>query len=352
MDKKILTQVVREVRRSLENWDIKRAISNTNDETQTRINLINPLFDILGYDGYDIVHEYLADIEGSRGRKVDMAITLGRKNPIVLIECKSATNALTLHNLRQLNDYCTYTQSVKIGVLTNGLVFDFYTKDNSKSVGLQVKPFFSFNLEEYTGTDLEMLALFHRRLIDTKIIEEKANEIYFLDNFDDALYTTLKMPKSGQKPSDGNKKLIEIIFRNMGGKRFTDNVLSELLPLVNSISLRGVLDRIIREENVNSNSGIITTTDEIKAYDIIKTILSLNRSVKIDLDRISYRDYKDSFKVLIDDNQRKSICSIEITKTKKFLSVGNNRHEIQSISVGELTKHKKEIVEAAIKADS
>lgn len=160
------------------------------------------------------------------------------------------------------------------------------------------------------------------------------------------------MPKSGQKPSEGNKKLIEIIFRNMGGKRYTDNVLSELLPLVNSISLRGVLNRIIREENVSYNSGIIRTTDEIKAYHIIKTILSLNRNIRIDIDRITYRDYKNSFKILIDDNQRKSICSIEITKTKKFLSVGNNLYEIQSISVVELTKYYKEIVEAAIKADS
>mgnify|MGYP006083279871 CR=1 FL=1 len=353
MENRILTQVVREVRRSLKIWDIKRAVSNTNDEIQTRINLINPLFDILGYDGYDIIHEYIVDIEGSRGHKVDMAITLGRKNPIVLIECKRATNASTLHNLMQVNDYSSYTKSVKIGILTNGLVFDFYTKDISKSrVGFNVKPFFSFNLEEYTGADLEMLALFHRTLIDTKIIEEKANEIYFLDNFDEALYTTLKMPKSGQKPPEGVKKLIEIIFRNMGGKRYTDNVLNELLPLVNSISLRGVLNRIIREENVNSNSGIITTTDEIKAYHIIKTILSLNRNIRIDIDRITYRDYKNSFKILIDDNQRKSICSIEITKTKKFLSVGNNLYEIQSISVVELTKYYKEIVEAAIKADS
>lgn len=58
-----------------------------------------------------------------------MAITLGRKNPIVLIECKGATNALTLHNLMQVKDYSCYTKSVKIGILTNGLVFDFYTKD-------------------------------------------------------------------------------------------------------------------------------------------------------------------------------------------------------------------------------
>ena len=49
MDNKIVTQVIREVRRSLKIWDITRAVSNTNDEIQTRINLINPLFDILGY---------------------------------------------------------------------------------------------------------------------------------------------------------------------------------------------------------------------------------------------------------------------------------------------------------------
>ena len=83
-----------------------------------------------------------------------------------------------------------------------------------------------------------------------------------------------------------------------------------------------------------------------------QTILSLSRNVKIDLDRITYRDYKDSFKVLIDDNQRKSICSIEITKTKKFIAIGNYRHELESISVSELTKFKKEIVESALKADS
>ena len=68
MDNKIVTQVIREVRRSLKIWDITRAVSNTNDEIQTRINLINPLFDILGYDAYDIIHEYIVDIKGSKGR--------------------------------------------------------------------------------------------------------------------------------------------------------------------------------------------------------------------------------------------------------------------------------------------
>ena len=124
-------------------------------------------------------------------------------------------------------------RSVAFNNFKNKKKFEFYTKDKSKNVGLHVKPFFVFNLQDYSGSDLEILALFHRRLIDVKIIEETADEIYFLDKFDDALYTTLKMPKAGHKPTDGNKKLLEIIFRNMGGKRFTDNVINDILPLVN-----------------------------------------------------------------------------------------------------------------------
>jgi len=96
IDNRKLGQAVRVIKKSLENWDIKKAVSVTNDETQTRTNLINPLFEILGYDQYyDYTHEYSADIQGSRARKVDMAITLGKKNPIILVECKSAKNNLT-----------------------------------------------------------------------------------------------------------------------------------------------------------------------------------------------------------------------------------------------------------------
>ena len=178
IDNKKLSQAIRAIKKSFDNWDIDKAIQVTNDETQTRSNLINPLFDILGYDQYnDYTHEFSADIEGRKLRKVDMAITLGKKNPIVLIECKKATTRLTHQNFRQLDEYCFRTPSAKIGVLTNGIVYQFFTKTQTNA--LEVNPFFTFNLKEHSGGDIEMLALFQRQLIDTKIITERASEIYF-----------------------------------------------------------------------------------------------------------------------------------------------------------------------------
>ena len=44
MDSKRLKQIVNQLRRSLENWDIEKAIKHSEDETQNRDNLINPFF--------------------------------------------------------------------------------------------------------------------------------------------------------------------------------------------------------------------------------------------------------------------------------------------------------------------
>ena len=347
IDNRKLGQAVRAITKSLNNWDITKAISVTNDETQTRTNLINPLFKILGYDQYnDYTHEFSADIEGSRSRKVDMAITLGKKNPIILVECKKATSGLTKTHFRQLNEYCMNTPSVKIGLLTNGISFQFYAK--TKSNVLEVNPFFTFKLDDYVGLDLEFLALFQRQLIDTKIILEKAEETYFFDKFDDALYESLKMPNEISQLNSNHKSFLELIYRNMGGKRFTNDILERIHPLVNAISLKSAIDRVITDENVNSNSGIITTSEEIKFYNIVKTILGLSSKTKKHLDRVSYRDYKNSFNVLVDENQRKSVCQLKIEKTRKTVSFDNdsNKYELNDISVEEVTPYKNLIIDS------
>lgn len=349
IESKKLSQAVRAISKSLDNWNIKKAIEVSNDETQTRSNLINPLFDILGYDQYnDYTHEFVADIAGSRLRKVDMAITLGKKAPIILIECKNATSKLTKSNFRQLDEYCVNTPSAKIGVLTNGILFKFYTKTSNNT--LEAKPFFTFNLEEFAGADIQMLALFQRQLIDTKVILEKASEVYFLDKFDDALFDILKMPTKikALKDSPSHIAFLEIIFRNMGGKRFSESALEQIHPLVNVISLKSAIDRVIREENLNSNTGIITTSEELKFYNIVKTILGLNAKTKRHINRVGYRDFKNFFGVILDDNQRKGVCYLRIDKTKKTVSFSSDpkSYEIHNISVEEITKYKSQIIES------
>jgi len=340
MDNKKLKQITNQLKKSFENWDFKKAIIHSNDETQTRDNLIHPFFNLLNYSKLDdYTHEYISDMGDKKGRKVDIAITLGKKDPLILVECKSATAKLNDNHFRQLNEYCLYSPSAKVGVLTNGIIYNFYTVNQKEKKGLNSKPFFTFDLTNYDNSQLEMLALFNRQSIEINEIIQEAEDVYFLDNFDNALFKTLVETDD----------LVKLIFKNMGGLRSTEKALSQIKGLVNSISIKTALDRIIQKEISESNSGIITTAEEVKAYNVIKTILAMSSKIKaVDLERISYRDLKNSFLIIVDDKQTKNICSLVFKEKLKAIDINGNRFELDDVSVTSITKLKKELTESAL----
>ncbi|MEN9876485.1 MAG: hypothetical protein RLZZ529_1482 [Bacteroidota bacterium] len=340
MDSKKLKQITNQLKKSFDNWDFNKAINHSNDETQTRDNLIHPFFNILNYSKLDdYTHEYISDMGDKKGRKVDIAITLGKKEPLILVECKSATAKLNDNHFRQLNEYCLYSPSAKVGVLTNGIIYNFYTVNQKEKKGLNSKPFFTFDLTNYDNSQLEMLALFNRQSIEINEIIQEAEDVYFLDNFDNALFKTLVETDD----------LVKLIFKNMGGLRATEKALSQIKGLVNSISIKTALDRIIQKEISESNSGIITTAEEIKAYNVIKTILAMSSKIKAaDLERINYRDLKNSFLIIVDDKQTKNICSLVFKEKLKAIDINGNRFELDDVTVTSITKLKKELTESAL----
>lgn len=340
MDSKKLKQITNQLKKSFDNWDFNKAINHSNDETQTRDNLIHPFFNILNYSKLDdYTHEYISDMGDKKGRKVDIAITLGKKEPLMLVECKSATAKLNDNHFRQLNEYCLYSPSARVGVLTNGIIYNFYTVNQKEKKGLNSKPFFTFDLTNYDNSQLEMLALFNRQSIEINEIIQEAEDVYFLDNFDNALFKTLVETDD----------LVKLIFKNMGGLRSTEKALSQIKGLVNSISIKTALDRIIQKEISESNSGIITTAEEIKAYNVIKTILAMSSKIKAaDLERINYRDLKNSFLIIVDDKQTKNICSLVFKEKLKAIDINGNRFELDDVTVSSITKLKKELTESAL----
>ena len=340
MDSKKLKQITNQLKKSFDNWDFNKAINHSNDETQTRDNLIHPFFNILNYSKLDdYTHEYISDMGDKKGRKVDIAITLGKKEPLILVECKSATAKLNDNHFRQLNEYCLYSPSAKVGVLTNGIIYNFYTVNQKEKKGLNSKPFFTFDLTNYDNSQLEMLALFNRQSIEINEIIQEAEDVYFLDNFDNALFKTLVETDD----------LVKLIFKNMGGLRSTEKALSQIKGLVNSISIKTALDKIIQKEISESNSGIITTAEEIKAYNVIKTILAMSSKIKAaDLERITYRDLKNSFLIIVDDKQTKNICSLVFKEKLKAIDINGNRFELDDVTVTSITKLKKELTESAL----
>jgi len=66
----------------------------------------------------------------------------------------------------------------------------------------------------------------------------------------------------------------------------------------------------------NEETKVVTTEEELEGFMIVKTILRQ----KINVNRITYRDAQSYFAILLDDNNRKSICRLYLNGSKKFIA--------------------------------
>jgi len=341
MDKSKL-QIARSIQKSFDNWDYKRAIKLSDSEAATRDYLIEPFLNILGYikmDDYS--HEYSLPVGKGKVKKIDMVITLSGNNPSILIECKKSTANLTENNFKQLSEYYREHNESKIGILTNGLIYKFYSRNLDDRKILNKRPFLTFDITDFDSNDIQNLVPFYRHNIDIKSVLEEAEELYFLEKFDDGLYKTLLNP---------NKDFVKIVHSNMGGKVLSEKIYSRIHSLINSISVSEALERVKITEARNSKSGIITTALELKSFDIIKTIIAMSSKIKnTELDRISFKDYKGFFNIIVDRHPRKSICHLIVKDSKNIISINSKEFQIESISAKEIIKHKTLLINSAIK---
>ena len=135
----------------------------------------------------------------------------------------------------------------------------------------------------------------------------------------------------------------------MGNKRTSPKISEKIFQLINSISIEEVLDKLKSKESKNASKGIVTTSDEIKAYNVIKTIMAMSSKFNNnELDRILYKDFKGSFKILVDGKQTKCVCSLFTDNHKKVIEINDIKYQIEDVSASSLTKYKKELVQAAL----
>ena len=327
--------------KSFEKWDYQKAIKLSDNESKTRDYLIEPFFELLGYSKMDnYSHEFsLRNAKGSV-RKVDMVVTLNGKTPIMLIECKKATSNLTKTHFNQLSKYFDHHKESKVGILTNGVVYEFYTVKWNNEKSLSEKPFLVFDLRDFTRADLDDISNFHLQLFDVKNILKISEETYFLDDFNNALTKTIY---------PGSDDLLKLIYQNMGGRRATESVNKRLRSILNSHSLQGSIEKIKVLEGKQSSSGIYTTAEELKAYQIIKTILAMNPRLKVHYERFSYKDYKGQFKVVVDEMPSKEICHLNLSSSSKTLVIDGKSFELDKVSTLEMSKYKKKLVDSALK---
>jgi len=335
VDKRIISVV----KKSLNKFDFSRLDEKCTNEAQTRMYLIEPLLEILGYsriDDRDMLTEFNAGW-GRKNDKADIGLIQRGKTPEIIIECKKYGKKLTDKEASQLNNYFLNTKGAKFGVLTNGIEWLFYTNyESTKNPILFHTPYMVLDFENITNDLINNFSKYHKNADCLKEVYEEAQEFFFSSVFQNALSSELA------EPSD---LLIKAIFNRMAGKQLSEQLKNKIRAMVNSRTIQEALPIVMGEEAKNG-SIVITTAEELKIYHSIKTIL-LNKYKKIDPTRISYRDQKNSFNIVIDDNNQKLVAKITSSRGKYSIEVPGNGNKVEVQGLESVIKLKKYVEEAA-----
>jgi hypothetical protein len=326
--------IVNAIKKSFSKFDFTRLDERCTNEAQTRFVLIEPILEILGYSRIDDMATEINAGWGQKNDKADIGLIVKKnKLPEIIVECKKFGKKLTDIEASQLNNYFVNTKNSKLGILTNGIEWRFYAPNEStKEMKLFQTPFVILDFSELSEELIEFLSKIHNNNIDLKELYDEAQEFFFLQGFADALAGEL---------SDPSDDLIKAIFNRMEGKRMTDTVKEKIKKLINSNAIQEALPRIIEEESKNG-SVIITTAEELKIYHAVKTIL-LHSVKKVDSSRISYRDQKNSFNILVDDNNKKLIAKITNSKNKYSIDINGNKYAVDGLD--SIVLIKKQLIE-------
>jgi hypothetical protein len=330
-------QIVTAIKKSFAKFDFSKLEERCTNEAQTRSYLIEPIFEMLGYSRIDDMATEINAGWGKKNDKADIGLIVKGKIPEIIVECKKYGKKLTDKEASQLNNYFINTKNTKFGILTNGTEWRFYAPNEAtKEMKLYEVPFLVLDLAEQDDSFFENLSKFHRNNIDLKEINEDAQEFFFLEGFADAFASELC------EPSDD---FVKAIFNRMEGKRMTDQFRDKIRKLITSKAIQDALPRVIEEESKNGNM-VITTAEELKIYHAVKTVL-INSFKKVDPTRISYRDQKNSFNILVDDNNKKMVAKITSNKGKHAIEINGNKFDVNGIeSIVALSKQLKDTATA------
>ncbi len=299
---------------------LSAAIRNSKDKIQTeeatKNAFIMPFIKILGYnvfDPFEVTPELDADIGVKKGEKVDYAILKNNK-PIMLFECKSCKVNLNDEEKSQLCRYFQAIHDVRFGILTNGIIYRFFT-DLEKPNIMDDKPFLEINLLELKENITEDLKKFCKENFNLDDNLSAAEELKYTKEIKRILSEEFKEPSNEfikffahQIYSGSLTQSIKDKFKVIAKKAFsiwTNEKLEEILknaidnPTKSSTSTQPT-------PQVVDLPKVITTDDEKEAHIIIKSIL---RAV-INTDKIILRDALSYCSILFDDNNRKPICRL------------------------------------------
>lgn len=314
-------------------------------EEATKNAFIMPFIQALGYDVFnplEVVPEYITDIGTKKGEKIDYAI-FKDNNPTILVECKHWGQNLNLHDGQLLRYF--HVSKAKFGILTNGITYRFYS-DLVEPNKMDEKPFLEFTVSEIKDNQIDELKKFHKSYFDAESISNTASELKYMNELKHLIQHELVNPspdfvKHFAKqvyPSVITSKVLEQ-FTNLTRKslqQYISDLITERLKTAltkeDEVAKEQEVNQITENQTKEEFNKVVTTDEELEGFMIIKTILRQ----KIPVHRINYRDAQSYFAILLDDNNRKTICRLYLNGSKKHFAILDDqkkeiKNEIQSI---------------------
>jgi hypothetical protein len=337
---------------------VEKLKDNLPTEEATKNALIMPFIQTLGYDVFnplEVLPEMSCDIGTKKGEKIDYAI-LKAGEPIMLIECKHWAQELNLHDNQLLRYF--HVSKAKFGVLTNGIVYRFYT-DLEKVNLMDEKPFLEINLLDLKDNQIDELRKFHKSYFNIEDILSSASELKYTGELKAIIAKEFTNP---------TPDFVRYFGKQIYDGAFTAKVLEQFSSLVKRSIASHINDMIserlkaaIKEESTQvqpaatiqpqeeKGAKVITTEEELEAFYIVKSIL---RNI-IPADRITYRDAQTYFAVFIDDKNRKTICRfyLDSQTNKRLTFLDENKKEAHNkiSSIDDIYNYSEQLINAANK---
>lgn len=320
-------------------------------EEATKMSLIVPMLQTWGYDPFnplEVTPEYIADVGTKKGEKIDYAV-LKDGLPIILIECKSAGTPLDRHGSQLFRYFATCP--AKIGILTNGTEYRFYSDTESENK-MDLVPFLKVDLLDLKPGQDAQLAKFCREEFDMEALMPSIEMLALRRQIQDVIARSFDDPP---------EELLRYFIRQVHDGQVNAKVFDRYAPLIKEGIRTYLSDRVnARLQNAISEDvpaqgmtdeedGIETTEEELEGYRIVQAIAA----EIIDPSRLAMRDNKSYCPVLLDDNNRKPVLRMYFDTANKKIGTYADKTEVRVPVSGprDIYRHRDEILAAIRRYD-
>lgn len=312
-------------------------------EEATKNAIIMPFIaQVLGYDVFDpseVSPEFTADIGTKRGEKIDYAI-MHDGQVQMLIECKKVGAPLDINHASQLFRYF-HASSARIGVLTNGRLWHFFT-DLDRPNRMDEKPFLRLDLGDVDPYTLPELKKLTKSAFDLESVLSAAEELKYVSSLKREVGALFKEPDDEfarlliarvydrsvtAKVREFFQPLILKACRQWLGDQVNDRLKAAMQGQAPMVSAPTVSDDVAAAPanevpesagEPSEKSDIETTLEEMEGFSIVRAIVVSD----LEPERVHHRDTKSYFGVLVDDNNRKPICRLHFNaRSAKYLGL-------------------------------